>query len=843
MPTLFTNAVRMTAAAHKAVVAAYALINTLPVWTYWMLIRNDGTAPNTLLSKGSASAGVWISQSIDSRVSTRVQRDGSAGSWVPWDAAFAPDNEWRWLVISHDVATGIMTQRYGPMGGTLTTGFSGTGGGSGALSSDAAFPLTIGGTASLNGGVNTEWAFLAVSASVPSDAIAAAVVADPLAYGGFLGGWKPGPSHTTSVPNLVIADPVLPPLVLTGATIVAGPDEIPPDPPVFSGLVIHSNPNGTITSFPTPLLPVVVRKIDQYGAPFLGTPPATCSVSEITLPYSVTGTLEVDYAGSDATFDDWTAVAEPTPAPAPPTLTLGTATDAPSTRTQPVSVASSGAAWPSGTMTQLQTRRGSAAFANQGAAIAASGNLTFARESTSYTVDIRGISSAPGTLTSAPSAVVTVTVPALATTPWATPSFTLGTPVTTGDTRTYPITAAAASGALVQAQTRRGSSNFADTGATFSPTSALAFPRESSDYSVDIRIFATGEPNLNSTPSAVQTVVIPALVLAARLAAPSLVVEEFVDTLTEREAFVAVSGPVSWPGDVEVQLQTQRGSGAWTDAVRTVNGATLTFDREEADYPMRVRGIAEGDGDPSDSEPSGVLTLMVPAIVPPTLGTPSIAIEPQPEAVTTKAAIVRVTGPGPWPPAARAQLYARRVPSATWIATGDPLVTDAGTLTYAREVDNYTIEVSAIAVAPDGSALPSARSAPASFVVPGLDSVGLPLAARIRLSPSGSEAGYNVAKEAAALVLHTDGAPNVLLVDRTTDAETKQAVTLSAVLWRLEDRATRRVLSNGACTLVGTTWRSVVRHAGGSGMVLVVELVPLTGARTRMRYSTSWKSR
>lgn len=234
---------------------------------------------------------------------------------------------------------------------------------------------------------------------------------------------------------------------------------------------------------------------------------------------------------------------------------------------------------------------------------------------------------------------------------------------------------------------------------------------------------------------------------------------------------------------------------------------------------------------------SGVATA-----TPTQLGLPSLAIEPQPENATTRDAIVRVVGPASWPGGVTTQLATRRVPSPTWIATGAPIAAQ-GTLTYTREVDAYTIEVSGVSSPSSGPLAPSDRSAVVSFVVPALDTVGVALGARVRISPSGSEAGWGVDRPSPALILHNDSSPNVLLIDRTTNAETSAATTMSAVVWRLEHRATRQVLASGACTLSGATWRSVVRYPGAIGVVLVVELVPLVGARTRLRFATSWKSR
>ena len=165
------------------------------------------------------------------------------------------------------------------------------------------------------------------------------------------------------------------------------------------------------------------------------------------------------------------------------------------------------------------------------------------------------------------------------------------------------------------------------------------------------------------------------------------------------------------------------------------------------------------------------------------------------------------------------------------------------TLTFPREIDAYTVEVSGVAVTADNDPTASARSGLVSFVVPALDTVGIPLAARVRVTPSNTEAGWQVLRSAPAMILHNDSSPNVLLVDRTTNSETSAAVTLSAVVWRLEDRVTRQVVANGACSLAGSTWRSVVRHPGAVGLILVVELIPLVGARSRLRYATSWRSR
>jgi hypothetical protein len=42
------------------------------------------------------------------------------------------------------------------------------------------------------------------------------------------------------------------------------------------------------------------------------------------------------------------------------------------------------------------------------------------------------------------------------------------------------------------------------------------------------------------------------------------------------------------------------------------------------------------------------------------------------------------------------------------------------------------------------------------------------------------------------------------------------------------------------CVLTAGAWRGVIQATGGPGLVLVLEIVPPTGARTRLRYATSW---
>lgn len=117
------------------------------------------------------------------------------------------------------------------------------------------------------------------------------------------------------------------------------------------------------------------------------------------------------------------------------------------------------------------------------------------------------------------------------------------------------------------------------------------------------------------------------------------------------------------------------------------------------------------------------------------------------------------------------------------------------------------------------------------------------LLARVRILPSGSESGASVQTARAALVLRGEDTPNVLVVDRVTNAETGEFLALASLAWRLEQRVTRAVLAAGTCTLSAGTWRSVVRHPGGTGIVLVLDLAPSIGARTRLRFATSWIAR
>jgi hypothetical protein len=203
----------------------------------------------------------------------------------------------------------------------------------------------------------------------------------------------------------------------------------------------------------------------------------------------------------------------------PPSLAAGSATDTSTQRSVPITV-TPGSGWPGGVTTQLQTRRGSTAFANTGSPVTTSGTLTFARESAAYTVDVRGIASVAGGVPadSAPSAVLTITVPALAPAALAAPSLVAGVPVDTSTQRTVVVTVTGPSGwpsgVTTQLQTRRGSAAFADNGAAVASAASLTFARESAAYSVQVRGIArvSGGVPADSEPSGVLTIAVPALV-------------------------------------------------------------------------------------------------------------------------------------------------------------------------------------------------------------------------------------------------------------------------------------------------------------------------------------------
>lgn len=338
----------------------------------------------------------------------------------------------------------------------------------------------------------------------------------------------------------------------------------------------------------------------------------------------------------------------------------------------------------------------------------------------------------------------------------------------------------------------------------------------------------------------------PPPVPSGALGVPSLVAQPSVDSDTTRSVALAVSGPSSWPNGVLVQLQRRRAPGAFVDAALTATSTTLVLARESSAYSVEVRGFATNGGSLTDSENSGILTITVPALVPPpipVLDPPSLALELQPESATQRPVLVRSAGPSAWPSDVRVQLFTRRAPATSWTAVGAPVLPGETTLLFDREVDPFAIDISAIAVTADNNPLPSVRSAVLTASVSGLDTVGVPLRARVRVQPTNSAAGVGVTASSPSLLLHGDSSPNVILIDRVQQAETGASQSLTAVRWRLEDRTTRRVLVAGDCALAGGVYRSVIRHTGGPGIVLAVDLVPSTGAPTRYRYATSWVTR
>ncbi len=110
-------------------------------------------------------------------------------------------------------------------------------------------------------------------------------------------------------------------LTLTDGAWVAGAgwEAVDPDPPEFTSLSID-NPNLTY-EVGVLLDPIIVTKLDQYDDPFTGSPPADVTVTSLSLPVTVTGTLTENFVGAVATFDNLTPVGggggDPGPSPAP----------------------------------------------------------------------------------------------------------------------------------------------------------------------------------------------------------------------------------------------------------------------------------------------------------------------------------------------------------------------------------------------------------------------------------------------------------------------------------------------------------------------------------------------
>ncbi len=136
-----------------------------------------------------------------------------------------------------------------------------------------------------------------------------------------------------------------------------------------------------------------------------------------------------------------------------------------------------------------------------------------------------------------------------------------------------------------------------------------------------------------------------------QLAAPSLAAGVPTDALTTRSVPLTVAGPASWPAGVLVQLQTRRSPGAWTNAgVPIASATTLVLGREASGYTIEIRGIGVNGGALTDSDPSGVVALTVPAaagVSPLTDATPltcTVQLFPgSPEAVTAAAGGARGT--------------------------------------------------------------------------------------------------------------------------------------------------------------------------------------------------------
>jgi hypothetical protein len=100
-----------------------------------------------------------------------------------------------------------------------------------------------------------------------------------------------------------------------------------------------------------------------------------------------------------------------------------------------------------------------------------------------------------------------------------------------------------------------------------------------------------------------------------QLDVPSLAASPPVDTLTTRTYTVSVAGPDSWPGGVTVQVQTRRGAAAFATVATTATTTALVLPREATQYTVDVRGLAINGGTLTDSDPSAVLTLTIPAAI------------------------------------------------------------------------------------------------------------------------------------------------------------------------------------------------------------------------------------
>lgn len=100
-----------------------------------------------------------------------------------------------------------------------------------------------------------------------------------------------------------------------------------------------------------------------------------------------------------------------------------------------------------------------------------------------------------------------------------------------------------------------------------------------------------------------------------KLDIPSLTAVLSSDTLTQRQYQVNVVGPVSWPGGVTVQIQTRISPAAFATVSTTPTGTTLTFTKTASPFTVEVRGVAINGGTLTDSDPSAVISLTIPAAI------------------------------------------------------------------------------------------------------------------------------------------------------------------------------------------------------------------------------------
>jgi len=230
MPTAYTHAHRYASVLAVGEAAAHAAYNNLPAWTLGMLLRYDPVAGTFFVSR---SPGFRVSPFNPTTLSFLVDR-ATTDTEITNTVGIATDNTWRWLFLTYVRSTDILTVIRGPRAGTMVEE-SYQGAGVGAHDSDAASPLLFGLT-SQGGITDIERAFggywdrkltTAEAQEVATDLSTA--VRQPVAA------WFPNASNAASIPNYIIANPVLPPLAMTLTTLVAGPDTAPPPPLVQNG--------------------------------------------------------------------------------------------------------------------------------------------------------------------------------------------------------------------------------------------------------------------------------------------------------------------------------------------------------------------------------------------------------------------------------------------------------------------------------------------------------------------------------------------------------------------------------------------------------------------------------